>query len=218
MKRLFLFSFLLLSTVVGFSQRKVTEATLRYSISLAGDADSSLRAFYKSAQYICYLKGVNSRMDLITNLGKQTTLLQGKTNTAIIWREFGSQRYLTTLTTSQWAALNQRYEDSKLSLTADSVKLLGYQSRKAFITLQDSTRSEVWFTTELIPVYRDFQLVAKTLPGLLVQYEAAIGNNRVIYQLEEINFNPVPQALFDVPKTGYRLLSFEESKWLGKNQ
>lgn len=208
MKRLFIFYLFLSSTVVGFSQRKVTEATLRYSISLVGNADSSLRAFYKTAQYICYLKGVNSRMDLITNFGKQTTLLQGKTNTAIIWRELGSQRYLTTLTTSQWAALNQRYEDSQLILTADSVKLLGYQSRKAFITLQDSTQSEVWFTTELIPVYRDFQLVAKTLPGLLVQYEAAIGNNRVIYQLEEINFNPVPQALFDVPKTCYPLVKF----------
>lgn len=213
---LFIFLFFTVSTL--FSQRKVTEATLRYSISMADNSDSSLNAFYNAAQYICYLKGVNSRMDLITSLGKQTTLLLGKTNSAVMWREFGSQRYLTTLTNAQWSLMNQRYEDSQLKLTNDSARLSGFNCKKAVITLQDSTRHEAWFTTELLPVYRDFQLLAKSLPGLLVQYETQLGRNRVVYRLEDINFNPVPQALFDKPTSGFRLLSFEESRLLERNQ
>jgi len=87
--------------------------------------------------------------------------------------------------------------------------LLGFLCKKVVITLQDGTKHGAWFTTELIPVYRDFQLMAKTLPGLLMQYETIIGNSLVIYRIEEINYNPVPQALFDVPTSGYRLLDFE---------
>lgn len=217
MKRPLLITFLFFSAAAGFSQRKVTEATLQYAISLPDDADSSLRAFYKSAKYICYLKGINSRLDLITDLGRQTTLLLGKSNAAVMWREFGSQRYLTSLTSLQWLSLNQRYEDCQLLLTTDTSRMLGFSSKKAVITLKDSTRYEAWFTTDLIPVYKDFQLMAKTLPGLLLQYETQLGKNRVIYRLEEINFNPVPQALFDVPTSGYRVLSYEESKLLEKN-
>ena len=211
MKRSIQFFVLLLVSLSVFSQRRLTEATLRYSISLADTTDRSLNDLFKSAQYTCYIKGINSRTDLVTGMGKQTTLLLGKSGTAILLKDFGSQRYLSRLTVPQWNSLNQKYEDSKLEITGDTTRLLGFLCKKAIITLQDGTRHGAWFTTELIPVYRDFQLMAKTLPGLLMQYETVIGKSSVIYRIEEINYNPVPQALFDVPNSGYRLLEFEKT-------
>jgi GLPGLI family protein len=205
------FFVLLLVSFPAVSQRRLTEATLRYSISLADTTDRSLVDLFKSAQYTCYLKGINSRTDLVTGMGKQTTLLLGKNGTAVLIKEFGSQRYLTKLTAAQWNSLNQKYEDCKLDITEDTTRLLGFLCKKAIITLQDGTQHGAWFTTEVSPVYRDFQLMAKRLPGLLMQYETVIGKSSVIYRIVEINYNPVPQALFDVPNSGYRLLEFEKT-------
>jgi len=209
MNRLIHFFVFLLLSFSALAQRKLTEATLRYSISLADTTNRSLSDLFKSSQYTCYVKGINSRTDLVTDMGTQVTLLFGKSGNAVLLKEFGSQRYLTRLTALQWNSLNQKYEDSKLEITGETARLLGFLCKKVVITLQDGTKHGAWFTTELIPVYRDFQLMAKTLPGLLMQYETIIGNSLVIYRIEEINYNPVPQALFDVPTSGYRLLDFE---------
>ena len=140
MKRSIQFFVLLLVSLSVFSQRRLTEATLRYSISLADTTDRSLNDLFKSAQYTCYLKGINSRTDLVTGMGKQTTLLLGKSGIAILLKEFGSQRYLSRLTVPQWNSLNQKYEDSKLEITGDTTRLLGFLCKKAIITLQDGTR------------------------------------------------------------------------------
>ena len=34
----------------------------------------------------------------------------------------------------------------------------------------------------------------------------------VTYTVSTINFNPVPQAKLDIPKGGYRVMTYEESK------
>ena len=45
-----------------------------------------------------------------------------------------------------------------------------------------------------------------------MQYEANLGKQKVTYTVSTINFNPVPAAKFDVPKSGYRVMTYEESK------
>ena len=211
MKRVLFYCFFSVLTVVALGQRKLTEATLHYAINVVAVSDSSQSALFNNAQYICYLKGVNSRMDLITSLGKQTTLLLGKTGKTLLMKEFGPQRYMTELTQQQWLQLNRKYDQAKLEIVDDTLRINGFLCRKAMATTTDGNRYIAWFTTELIPVYPDFQLLAKTLPGLLIQYETTIGKTPVVYTLQAINFNPVPVALFDVPTAGYRLLKFEEN-------
>lgn len=211
MKRVLFYCFFSVLTVVALGQRKLTEATLHYTINVVAATDSSQNTLFNNAQYICYLKGVNSRMDLITSLGKQTTLLLGKTGKTLLMKEFGPQRYMTELTQQQWLQLNRKYDQAKLEIVDDTLRINGFLCRKAMATTTDGNRYIAWFTTELIPVYPDFQLLAKTLPGLLIQYETTIGKTPVVYTLKAINFNPVPVALFDVPTAGYRLLKFEEN-------
>jgi hypothetical protein len=63
----------------------------------------------------------------------------------------------------------------------------------------------------LIPVNKDFQYLNRNLPGLAMQYEANLGKLKVTYTVSNINFNLVPAAKFDLPKSGYRIMSYEES-------
>ncbi len=45
-----------------------------------------------------------------------------------------------------------------------------------------------------------------------MQYEASLGKLKVTYTVSSINFNPVPASKFDLPKSGYRVMRYEESK------
>jgi hypothetical protein len=45
-----------------------------------------------------------------------------------------------------------------------------------------------------------------------MQYEASIGKMMVTYTVSSINFDPIPQTKFDLPKSGYRVMTYEESK------
>lgn len=213
--------FILLISIPGvalFAQRRITEATVRYTISLQSEKDSAYGKLLQGAVHTCYLKGPGSRTDLETTLGKQSTIIQGKTGSVTLLKEYGPQHYLIQLTPSQWDSVNIRYEDSKLELLSDTTTILGYPCRNATVTLKDGTTYTVWYTTALQPVYREFQQMGKTLPGLLMEYESSWGGVNVRYRIAQINFNPVQQSVFDIPSSGYRVLSYEESKAFGANQ
>jgi hypothetical protein len=45
-----------------------------------------------------------------------------------------------------------------------------------------------------------------------MQYEASVGKLMVTYTVSSINFNPVPAVKMDLPKSGYRVMTYEESK------
>jgi hypothetical protein len=49
-----------------------------------------------------------------------------------------------------------------------------------------------------------------------MEYEASFGKLIVTYTVSSINFNPVPIAKFDLPKSGYRVMTYEESKKAGR--
>jgi hypothetical protein len=49
-----------------------------------------------------------------------------------------------------------------------------------------------------------------------MEYQAKMGNISVTYSIKDINFNPVPQAKFDLPTSGYRVMTYDESKKMGK--
>jgi hypothetical protein len=50
------------------------------------------------------------------------------------------------------------------------------------------------------------------LPGLALEYETAVGNLQVIYTVSKLSFAPVPAAKFDLPRSGFRVMTYQESK------
>jgi hypothetical protein len=50
------------------------------------------------------------------------------------------------------------------------------------------------------------------LPGLALEFSSVSGNKAVKYNVLSINFEPVPIQIFDLPTSGYRVMSFEESR------
>jgi len=201
----------------GFSvsaQKKFTEGTISYDIVINTGSDKPQNAdFFDGATSAVYIKGAKSRTEMISPLGTQSTIIDGSNNSVVILKEFGEQKYMINLSPADWADANKKYADISFTYVPDSIKTIeGYTCKKAIGKLKDGTMFTVWYTTELNPVNRDFQYANRSLPGLALQYETVMGNLKVTYTVSNISFNPVPASKFDLPKSGYRVVSYAESK------
>lgn len=217
---LYIFTFLglLVSTVDLSAQRRLTEATISYDIVInTSNSKPQAADLLDGATSVIYLKGNSSRSEMISSLGTQATIIDGKSGNVAVLKEYGEQRYMINLTADNWKQSNEKYEGVTFTFENDFKTIAGYNSQKAIGRLADGTTFTVYFTRDLVPVNKDFQYLNKNLPGLAMQYEANVGKMVVTYTVSSINFNPVPQAKLDLPKSGYRVMTYEESKQAGIN-
>src|SRR5688572_15082626 len=217
-----IYIFTLLIALTGsteiIAQRRLTEATISYDIVINTSTDKPQAAdLLDGATSIIYLKGNSSRSEMISSLGTQATIIDGKSGNVAILKEYGDQRYMISMTPENWKQSNRKYEGVTFSYLNEYKMIAGYNCQKAVGRLTDGTTFTVYFTKELMPVNKDFQYLNKNLPGLAMQYEANVGKMVVTYTVSSINFNPVPQAKLDLPKSGYRIMTYEESKEAGIN-
>ena len=208
----------LISSTQVIAQRKLTEATISYDIVInTSDAKPQAADLLDGATSVIYLKGNSSRSEMVSSLGTQSTIIDGKTDNVAILKEYGEQRYMITMTPDNWKQSNKKYEGVSFTYLNEYKTIAGYNCQKAIGKLADNTTFTVYFTRELVPVNKDFQYLNKNLPGLAMQYEASMGKMSVTYTVSNINFNPVLQAKLDIPKSGYRVMTYEESKGAGMN-
>lgn len=196
-----------------FAQKKLTEATITYDIVINTNNTSPQAAdLLDGAVSVIYLKGNSSRSEMISSLGTQSTIMDGKTGNVTILKDYGEQKYMINMTAENWKASNKKYEGVVFTYENETKTIAGYTCQKATGKLQDGSTFTVYFTKDLLPVNRDFQYLNKDLPGLAMQYEATLGKQKVTYTVSNISFNLVPAAKFDLPKSGYRVMSYEETK------
>ena len=195
------------------AQKKLTEATITYDIIVSTNNKSPQAAdLLDGATSVIYLKGNSSRSEMVSSLGKQSTIIDGKTGDVTVLKDYGEQKYMITMTPDNWKQSNKKYEGITFSYVDEFKTIAGYKCQKAIGHLPDTSTFTVYFTKDLEPINKDFQYLNKNLPGLAIQYEASLGKLMVTYILSNINLNPVPASKFDLPQSGYRVMTYEESK------
>ena len=199
------------------AQKKFTEGTISYDIVInTGDSKPKIADMFDGATSIVYIKGNKTRSEMVSSLGSQSTIVDSKTGNVTVLKEYGEQKYMISMTPANWKEANRRYEGVTFTFENESKTIAGYKCQKAIGKLKDGSTFTVYYTTELMPENYEFQYSNKTLPGLAMQYESSIGSLKVTYTVSRISFNPVPASKFDLPKTGFRVMTYEESKNAGK--
>lgn len=194
------------------AQRKLTEATINYDIVINTSNKTPQGAdLLDGATSVIYLKGNSSRSEMVSSLGKQATIIDGKSGNVTVLKDYGDPKYMITMTPADWKQYNKKYEGITFTYLNEFKMIAGYNCQKAIGKLTDSTTFTVFFTKDLAPMNKDFEYLNKNLPGLAMQYEAAMGSMMVTYTVSSINFNPVLQSKFDIPKSGYRVMTYKES-------
>jgi GLPGLI family protein len=129
---------------------------------------------------------------------------------------FGDQKYLIKMTQANWQDMNKAFDRISFNYVEGTKTIAGHLCKKATAKLPDGKSFTVYYAPDLVPVNKDFQYMNRSLPGLAMEYEASMGALLVTYSVSSINMNPVPQAKFDIPTTGYRVMTYDESRRGGK--
>lgn len=198
------------------AQKKLSEGTIFYDIVINTGSDKPQAAdFLDGATSTVYIKGPKTRTEMVSSLGTQATIIDGAKNAVTVLKEFGEQKYLIQMTPENFKEANKRFENVTFTYGNEEKTILGYKVKKAIGKLGNGSTFTVWYTPDLVPENKDFQYVNRGLPGLAMEYESTVGNLQVTYTVSKISLSPVPAAKFDLPKSGYRIMTYEES--LGRN-
>ena len=198
------------------AQRNIAEATLVYDMVIQNGNNTQAGDALVSATTTVYLKGNNSRTDMASKLGKEVTIFNSKTDNAVILKEFSGQKLMITLTNENWIAKNKTYSNIKFELTNETKTIAGYNTKKAIARMADGKSFEVYYTPELVPANKEYDLTFSGLPGLAIQYEIESGKMKFKYTLAKINYEAVQVSFFDFPTSGYRVMTYEENQKLKK--
>jgi len=199
------------------AQKKFTEGTISYDVVINTGSEKPKNADYLDGTTVTnYIKSNKSRSEMVSPLGTLVTIHDSSKNSIVILKEFGDQKYMITLTPDDWKDANKKYEAISFTYDATEEKTIqGYKCKKAIGKLEDGTTYTVWYTPDLVPENKNFQYETRSLPGLALEYEINSKDQKVTYTVSKISFSPVQASKFDLPKSGYRIMTYAESK--GRN-
>ena len=121
------------------------------------------------------------------------------------------------MTKADYDDRNSKYAGIQFELLPEAKKILGYNCKLAIAKLKDGSTFKVFYTTELVFQNKDYGEQFKNLPGFPLEYESELGKMKVTFIADKVSFDPVPSAMFDTPKTGYREMTYDEIKKTRKN-
>lgn len=213
------FSLLIIVLFFGFisysasAQKILNEGTLVYNMSVeTGSGEPKIADMFDGATTTIFLKGNKSRTELVSSLGSEATIYDASNGTGVILKDYSGQKLMITLTAANWAQNNSKYEGIVFENTGESQKIAGFNCKKATAKLKNGTSFIVYYTTDVNLANKSYDAQFKTLPGLPVQYEMETGKMKLKFTLASINYNPVPASKFEIPTSGYRVLTYDETK------
>jgi GLPGLI family protein len=204
--------FLLIFSPDCKAQKTLSEGVIYYDISVqTGNSQPQMADMFDGAKATLYLRGSLSRSELTSALGSTTTIYDHRAGNGVVLRDFGTQKLLIKMNKENWADKNKKYEGIEFKQTGETKNIAGYVCEKAEALLKDGSRFTVFFTRQVVTENTEYDPQFKNLPGTAMEYESVVGNLKIRYTASKISFDPVPMQRFEIPKAGYRELTYEES-------
>lgn len=193
------------------AQRRVSEMSLTYEVEINRTTPDGKLISTDAAQTIIYLKGPMSRNEMTSGLFTTVTIHDARTGSAVALREISGQKLLIRMTPENWLDRNKKYAALQFTTTSESKTIAGYSCVKAEAQLPDGTLITVYYTPDLLPENKEYDYTFRTLNGLPLEWTVVQGRQTIRFLLNKLNMNPIPVSRFEIPKSGYRELTYEES-------
>lgn len=215
-KGLIALGFLLISGIGSYAQKTISEGTIVYNIFIQPkNSGAKANSGLAGAKSTVYLKGSLSRTDMTSSLGTETTIYNAKVGNAVILKEYSGQKLMITLTKENWLTSNKKFDGINYQSTPETKVIEGYDCKRAAAKLNDGSTISVYYTIALAPINKEYNQAFKALPGFPLEYEFETEKLIIKYQFSSIDFGPLTSAKFDFPKSGYRVMTYDENK-IGK--
>jgi hypothetical protein len=119
---------------------------------------------------------------------------------------------MITLTKENWESSNKKFDGIVFENAAETKVIDGYNCKRTFAKLKDGSSISVYYATDLIANNKQYNQAFENLPGFPMEYEFETDKLVIKYQLVKIDFSPLSSSKFDFPKSGYRIISYDENK------
>jgi hypothetical protein len=218
----FLFTFLILTGFLSYeaiAQKQVNEASLIYDVIATSSDGKSEVASLKGATLQIWVKGNQSRSEMKTSLGIETSIHDNAGGKAVVLKEYSAQKLMITYTSSDWQSSSQTFSQSEFKPVEGSRTINNYVCKEAVAQGSLGTGEvRVWYHPEIQLNNKAYFHAFPGISGLPIQYVLLKSNLRVTYTLRSISYEPIPASKFDWPKSGYRIMTYEENLQLNKGK
>lgn len=207
MKKAFLCCMMLTALQAG-AQKRFSEGTAQYAV----ETQTGIPLHMDSSVYSIMVKGASIRSELKSTIGKTISFFDAREGSGAVTREFGNQRILIPMEKISWADLTAEFREMHFEKIEGDTVILSYPCKRVSGIMQDGSPLSIWYAVDILPEITEINFPLANLPGwpMLVRMEKK--TTSVLFRVAEINFDPVPVQYFEVPKSGFRILSYGESK------
>lgn len=198
---------LFLSLLVGFracAQKIFSEGVINYDVFVNGSEKPD-------GLYSVTVKNNMNRRELLMNNGFNNILISNqKTGSTITLNVDAENKYALTMTASQVAEQNKRFEKAVFSFTNQKKTIAGYASSAATVRYLNGEEANFYFTADLLPPHESFNILFPGLQGVPLEYEVKSNKDKSIrFVATAFETKIVDVKVFDIPKD-YKIVSKEE--------
>lgn len=198
------------------AQRLLSEVTLTYRVTVSSPGADQPATGLDSISYVVSLKGGQSRTELVSSLGSESTIYDPRTAMGYIIKEYGGTRLLINAGPEEWLGHNRTFHDLVFSNESGNFAVGNLQCKKGRARLPSGKMVSVLYDPSVILPNYDYHLAFSGLKGLPVSFELEQGGLTYKYEMTSMSADPVSYSRFQVPGKGYRILSYEELKKMGR--
>ena len=201
------------------AQKTLSDVVLTYNISIqSAKGEKPVAGALNGATLSLFLTKDKSRSEMVSTPGIETTAFDNKMGNGFILKEYSGQKLMITLTGDNWAQKNQTSSKLNFDIDNSTEVIAGYNCKKATATSADGKTYTVYFDPTYNILNKTYNNAFPQLQGLPVQYELASGNLIFKYSLTKLSNEAVNITKFDAPKSGFRVMSYEENQQLKKGE
>jgi GLPGLI family protein len=207
---------LVIAIVAAFSvnaQKQINECTIQYKINVEStEKEPTMADMFQGAKINLYLKDNQSRMETITSMGTTVMIYDSKEMKGVKLIENGKQKFLVRYTETNLNTEFKKYKGATFTKGTETKQIENYTCQKGVLTLANGSSITVYYTTELAASNKKFDFQFEQVPGFVLEYSKELPNLKITYTAESFSLSPVPQSRFEIPTTGYREISYDESQ------
>ncbi|MFZ9719128.1 MAG: hypothetical protein ACO3BD_07205 [Chitinophagaceae bacterium] len=217
-KKIIAVAFIAFISLQASAQQQFAEGTIRYRIQVSSGSDApGMLDMMDGAYQLLSIKGAQTRNENKSLLGSSTLIHDARTGNAVLLNEYGGQKIMIRMNAEHFKDRNRKYADLKFTVQKEQKKIAGYNCKLAIATLKDGASFRVWFTPDLVIPNKSYAAEFVNLPGVPLEYASQLGKINVTFVAEKLTIQSVPAATFDIPKSGYREMSYEELNKMQRN-
>lgn len=196
----------LCSVLPAVAQSAFTEGSVIYDIHVESAGTANAQQTMNGAVQTLHVKGFQVRLDFESAVGFSTVIMDQRQGKYALMRGSGDSKFLTQMDESQWIVFNKKYAGLLWQQSGKDSLIQGYKVAQATTTLKDGGKVVVWYTEDLKPLAKQYDMMMVDIPGLPLNYTMTYPEMTLMYKVRQISFAPVMNTRFAIPQSGYKVL------------